>query len=122
MVETQLPVILGIGFISGLFAYLAIQTRPGGGEEGGFGAKLSLFFFIVSILFANLLFYALTLMVQNDAAVAFLETPIIEVGLLIMTYSTIGVLIIFVIWVLGHGVMSIYDWVMQAMGQRGRNE
>lgn len=112
-------IIVGLGIISALFAYFALSLRENGNgdEENSFGSKLSLFFFILSILFANLLMYALLLISQN--ALPYLETPVINVGLSIMVYGTIAVLIIYFVYLLVMLVMSMKSWVAEAMGKRG---
>lgn len=118
--SAELAIVGGLGFISALFAYMAFALRSGDDEDGTFGSKISLFLFFVSILFANLLMYALLLISQNSAT--YLEAPVIGIGLSIMTYGTIGVMIIYALYIIGLFLRGVYDWVMEAMGKRRGDE
>lgn len=118
--SAELAVVGGIGFISALFAYMAFKLRDDDNDEGTFGSKISLFLFFCSILFANLLMYALLLISQNS--LAYLEAPVIGIGLSIMTYGTIGVMIIYALYLIGLFLKGFYDWTMEAMGKRGKME
>ena len=113
-------IILGLGIICALFSYMAFELRSKEEEDGTFGSKISLFLFFVSILFANLLMYALLLISQNSAT--YLEAPVIGIGLSIMTYGTIGVMIIYALYIIGLFLRAFYDWTMEAMGKRRGDE
>lgn len=118
--SAEIAIVGGLGLICGLFAYMSFQLREKEDDDGTFGNKISLFLFFISVFFANLLMYALLLIAQNGPT--YLEAPVIGIGLSIMTYGTIGVIIIYTIYLLGLFLRGVYDWTMQAMGKRGRDE
>lgn len=113
-------IIVGLGIITAIFAYFSLSLRSEDPDDDSFGSKLSLFFFILSILFCNLLMYALLLISQNS--LPYLETPVINIGLSVMTYGTIGVLIIYAVYLLIMLCITMYDWIQQAMGKRGKGD
>lgn len=113
-------IIVGLGIISALFAYFALSLRSDDPDDQSFGSKLSLFFFILSILFCNLLMYALLLISQNS--LPYLETSVINIGLAVMTYGTIGVLIIYAVYLLVMLLISMHGWVQEAMGKRSKGD
>ena len=112
-------IIVGLGIISALFAYFALSLRDNGenDQETSFGSRLSLFFFMLSVLFLNLLMYALLLISQNS--LPYLEAPVLAVGLSIMVYGTIGVVVIYFVYLLVMFIMSIKDWFRESIGKRG---
>lgn len=114
-------IIVGLGIISAIFGYFALSLRDNGDsdQETSFGSRLALFFFILSILFLNLLMYALLLISQNS--LPYLEAPVLSIGLSIMVYGTIGVVIIYFIYLLVMFIMSIKDWFRESIGRRGPN-
>jgi len=113
-------IIIGLGIISGIFAYFALSLRSDDPDDQSFGSKLSLLFFVLSILFSNLLMYALLLISQNS--LPYLETPVINIGLSVMTYATIGVLIIYSVYLLVMLLISMNGWVQEAMGKRPKGD
>jgi hypothetical protein len=116
--SSEVAIISGLGIISGLFAYFAFETRNS--DDGTFGSNVSLFFFFVSFLFLNLLMYAVLLIGQNNAT--YLTSGVLVTGLQIMTYSSVGLLIIYMIYVLITFVMAMNDWVKEALGKRTKQE
>lgn len=118
--SAELAVVGGLGFISALFAYMAFSLRAKDDNDDTFGNKLSLFLFFCSVLFCNLLMYSLLLISQNS--LPYLEAPVIGIGLSIMTYGTIGAVIIYTIYLISLFLKTVYDVVMQAMGKRGKSE
>lgn len=118
--SAELAIVGGLGFVSALFAYMAFKLRDEKNEDGTFGSKISLFLFFCSILFANLLMYSLLLISQNS--LPYLEAPVISLGLSIMTYGTIGVMIVYSLYLIGLFLKGVYEWTIEAMGKRGKME
>lgn len=112
-------IVVGLGVVSAIFGYFALSLRDDGSDDdrdNGFGSKLSLFFFMLSILFLNLLMYALLLISQNT--LTYLEAPVISIGLSIMTYGTIGVVVLYFVYLLVMFIQSINGWFKEMMGKK----
>lgn len=112
-------IVVGLGVVSAIFGYFALSLRDDGSDDdrdNGFGSKLSLFFFMLSILFLNLLMYALLLISQNT--LTYLEAPVISIGLSIMTYGTIGVVVLYFVYLVVMFIQSINGWFKEMMGKK----
>jgi len=116
-------IVVGLGVVSAIFGYFALALRDDGSEDdrdNGFGSKLSLFFFMLSILFLNLLMYALLLISQNT--LTYLEAPVISIGLSIMTYGSISVVVLYFVYLLIMFIQSINGWFKEMMGKKREDD
>lgn len=94
----QNGVIFGLGIISFLSLYVGFQLRE---NEDIKSQALSLLFFFTGVLFINMIMYALSVIVQNESALSYLQAPIINIGLLVIIWITIvGISLYFLIMVI----------------------
>lgn len=115
--SAELAIITGLGLISVMFGY---YTRIFKESTEELNNKLSILFFFFSLLFLNLVMYAILLIGQNTVGLTYLSNSVLNTGLLVMTYSTVGFLIIYFIILFVLTVISGGNFVLDYYKGRGK--
>jgi hypothetical protein len=102
----EVSIVAGIGIVSSLFAYYAFEFRN---SEEQVVKQLSVLMFFFSILFANLLIYAMYMISVNS--LVYLQNSVLEAALAIITYFTVAMVIIYAIVMLLMFLKSLLDYI-----------
>lgn len=118
--SAEQSVVLGLSIIACLFAYFSFSLKD---HNETIMRQVSIFFFFMSMLFANMIMYACILIAQNNS-LGYLETGVLSVALRVITYTTTGAVILYFIILFVMTVVGVskdaYSW---AKGRsKGENE
>lgn len=105
--ETAIAVMMGLTATAGLFAYYAFKLRD---SQVTSNQQVAVFLAIVSLAFTNMLFYTTYLVVQNTPELAYLNNGFLNPGLLIMTWTTNGLLA----YMLAAGIWTMIKYLMES--------
>lgn len=107
MATEEVAVIGGLGIISFILAYYAFELRE---SQEDFWKKVSIGLFFMSLLFLNLVIFAVLLIAKNSS-VAYLEDSVIVYGLMIMNWLTVVIILAFIIWVMYLSVIYTMEFL-----------
>lgn len=83
----DVTVVVGLGAIAALFAYFAFELKD---SESEIMTRVAVGFFFMSLVFVNLVMYTILLIAQNDATVSYLEGSVMNTGLAVVMWVTLG--------------------------------
>lgn len=115
--SAELSIVTGLGLISAMLAYYAFSFRQSTEE---FTQKLSILFFSFSLIFLNLLMYAMVEIAKNTS-VTYLQNSVLSAGLRILTYVTVFIAIGYFLIVVIMVIYSLYGVVKGALQDRQKD-
>lgn len=98
-------IIGGFCFLTFLFAYVSFNLKE---SETTFGQVASLVFFNMALLFSNFVLYTMLLIVQQNAGVAYLSSPIMNVALIITMWVTVIAFFAYFLLTLLNGIQEMF--------------
>jgi len=103
MANEETAIIAGLGVIAFILSYYSFELRE---SEEEFWRKVSIGTFFMSMIFLNLIIYAVMLISKNGAA--YLEDSILVYGMMIMNWLTIIVILGFIIWIIFVSIQALF--------------
>lgn len=124
---TEIVIVLGLGVLSAHFAFFAFEFINKGSNENGneqeqdhgipWGKVLGVLFFLLSIIFIQMIMYSLVLIAQNTG-LSYLNDTLLVTGLQIIMWSTIIVIGIYLFSLLLGILVWSYEFVSGAVKGR----
>lgn len=114
----ELSIVIGLAVTSMMFAYFSYSFKN---HPENIMKQVSIFFFFISLFFLNMIMYACILIAQNNT-LTYLETPVLEQGLTIITYITTGAVILYFIILVVMTVISLGGSGLRYIKGRGKND
>jgi hypothetical protein len=116
--SSEVSVVVGLTFISALFAYYAFELRD---SQEVLSQKLAVFMFFMSIVFLNLVMYTIYRLTQEDPNLSFLTSGIMSTGLLVVVWTTTILGFILMGSIFWMSIKTFYDVYKRLSGKAPRD-